>query len=323
MIMRPLYLTEADVQQLLTMDLALSAVDAAFRKISLDEAVNIPRSRCQTDAAMLHVLPAAAKTLGALGLKAYTTGKFPAHFQVLLFDPKLGHLTAIIEADYLGQVRTGAASGVATKKLARRDAQRIGLYGTGKQARTQLEAVCKVRTISSVSVYSPNEDRRNAFAHEMTARCQVPVTPVADPALAARDQDIVITATTAREPVLLGEWLSPGCHLNIIGSNFLAKSEIDVEVIRRSSLICVDSKDQARGEAGDFVLALEQGVLHWSDVREFAHVLVGRYPGRETPEDITLFKSLGLGIEDVAVAVRLLEFARERGVGVELPIGVS
>ncbi len=316
-----LYLTEADVRRVLTMDMAIPAVDAAFRKLSLDEAVNIPRSRCQTDGAMLHVLPAAAKTLGALGLKAYTTGKFAAQFQVFLFDPKHGGLIAILDADYLGQMRTGAASGVATKKLARKDAATVGLYGTGKQARTQLEAACKVRTIREVKVFSPNEERRTRFATEMADICGTKVIPVATPEEAARERDIVITATTSREPILKGEWLAPGTHLNIIGSNFLAKSEIDVDVLLRTELITVDSKEQARVEAGDFVAALQQGKMDWKNVLEFAHVLVGRYPGRENPEDITMFKSLGLGVEDIAVGVKVLEAARAQGIGTELPIG--
>lgn len=316
-----LYLNEADVRRVLTMDMAIPAVDAAFRKISLDEAVNIPRSRCQTDGAMLHVLPAAAKTLGALGLKAYTTGKFTAQFQVFLFDPKQGGLIAILDADYLGQVRTGAASGVATKKLARKDATTVGLYGTGKQAQTQLEAMCKVRTIREVKVFSTNEERRTNFAAEMANICGTTVIPVATPEEAARERDIIITATSSREPVLKGEWLAPGTHLNIVGSNFLAKSEIDVEVLLRTELITVDSKEQARVEAGDFVAALQQGKMDWKNVFDFAHVLVGRYPGRETPEDITMFKSLGLGIEDIAVGVKVLEAARAQGIGTELPMG--
>lgn len=313
-----LYLTEAEVRELLTMDLALEAVEAAFRKISLDEAVNVPRQRCQTDHVMLHVLPAAAKTLHALGFKAYTTTKSGASFHVYLFDPKIGNPTAILEADYLGQVRTGAASGVATRKLARPDAETVGIYGTGLQARTQLEAVCRVRTIRRVQVYSRNEARRTAFAAEMATVCQTEVIPVAKPEEAARNQDIIITATTSREPVLFGDWIAPGTHLNIIGSNFLAKTEVDVEVFRRSDLVTVDSKDQARLEAGDFVAALREGVITWAGIIEFPHVFVGRYPGRTSPEQVTVFKSLGLGIEDIAVAVKLVEQARSRGIGREL-----
>ncbi len=310
-----LYLTESDVQQLLTMDMALEAVEAGFRKLSLDEAVNVPRQRCQTDQVMLHVLPAAAKTLNAIGLKAYTTGKFAPQFQVFLFDPKLGGLIAIIEADHLGAIRTGAASGVATKKLARKDAATVGIYGTGKQARTQLQAVCKVRKITRAHVYGRTEEHRVNFAQEQSELCGIPVVPVGTPAEAAKGMDIVITATSAREPVLLGEWLAEGSHVNVIGSNFIAKLETDTEVFRRASLITVDSKDQARLEAGDLVAPIQAGITSWADIREFAHVLVGRYPGRESPEDVTIFKSLGLGIQDVAVAARVYAKALEQNIG--------
>lgn len=313
-----LYLTEAEVGRLLTMDMALEAVAAAFRKLALDEAENVPRRRCQTDQVMLHVLPAAAKTLGAIGFKAYTTTKQGARFHVTLFDPKTGAMSAILEADLLGQFRTGAASGVATRKLARPDARTVGCIGTGKQARTQVLAVCKVRPVKQVKVYGRDPERRAAFAVQLAEETGVEVVPVGSAEAAARGLDIVITATSAREPVLLGAWLAEGAHLNLIGSNFLAKAEADVDVFRRAALVTVDSKEQAKLEAGDFVAPLNQGVFHWSDVPEFAPVLVGKYPGRESPQDVTVFKSLGLGIEDVALAVRVVELARQQEVGREI-----
>jgi ornithine cyclodeaminase/alanine dehydrogenase-like protein (mu-crystallin family) len=313
--MNVLYLTEADVKSLVTMDLALEAVEAAFRKISLDEAVNIPRQRCQTDHVMLHVLPAAAKTLGAIGFKAYTTGKFSTTFHTHLFDPKTGGPVAILESDHLGRVRTGAASGVATKKLARPDAKTLGVIGTGKQARTQMEAVCKVRPIATVSVYSRDPAKRAAFATEMTSVCGIPVTAVDSAETAVRNHDVVCTITNTREPVLKGEWLAPGTHVNLAGSNFLAKVEADAEVFRRAAIVTADSKEQAKAEAGDFAAALKENVLHWTDVLDFAHVLVGRYPGRQSKDDITIFKSLGLGVEDIAVAVKVVELANKKSVG--------
>jgi ornithine cyclodeaminase/alanine dehydrogenase-like protein (mu-crystallin family) len=313
-----LYLTEAEVGRLLTMDLALEAVGAAFRKLALDEAENVPRRRCRTDQVVLHVLPAAAKTLGVIGYKAYTTSKHGARFHVTLYDATTGEMTAILEADLLGQFRTGAASGVATKKLARPDASTVGCIGTGKQARTQVLAVCKVRPIKRVSVYGRDPERRAEFAAQLAGETGVEVVPVASAEEAARGQDIVITATAAREPVLLGEWVAEGAHLNLVGSNFLAKAEADVEVFRRASTVTVDSKEQAKLEAGDFVASLNAGVLNWSDVYDLAPVLVGKYPGRESPQAITVFKSLGLGIEDVAVAVRLVALARQQGVGREI-----
>lgn len=313
-----LYLTEAEVARVLTMDLALETTAAAFRKLALDEAENAPRQRVRTDQLMLHVLPAAAKTLGAIGFKAYTTSKSGAQFHVTLFDPKQGGITAMVEADLLGQFRTGAASGIATKKLARADASTVGLFGTGKQARTQLLAVCKVRPIKKVHVYGRDAERRKAFATQLSQETGVEVVPVEAPEVAAKGLDIVITATSAREPVLFGEWVTEGQHLNLIGSNFLSKTESDVEVFRRAQVVTVDSKEQAKLEAGDFVEPIKAGALQWSDVLEFAPLLVGKYPGREAPRDVTLFKSLGLGIEDIALAVRVVELARKEGLGREL-----
>jgi len=312
------YLTEAEVARVLTMDLALDAVAAAIRKMGLEEAVNIPRQRCQTDHVTLHVLPAAAKTLGALGFKAYTTAKTGTQFHVTLFDPKQGGITAILEADVLGQFRTGAASGVATKKLARADASTVGLFGTGKQARTQLLAVCKVRPIKRVHVYGRDAERRKTFAAQLSQETGVEVVPVEKPEDAAKGLDIVITATNAREPVLLGEWVSAGQHLNIIGSNFLGKTETDAEVFRRAQVVTVDGKEQAKLEAGDIDAAVKAGAIQWSDVIEFAPLFVGRYPGRGSPQDVTLFKSLGLGIEDIALAVRIVDLAKQHKLGKEL-----
>src|SRR5439155_27125521 len=263
-------LTEDDVSRGLTMDVAIEAVEAAFRKLALDEADNVPRQRCQTDLVMLHVLPAAAKTLGAIGFKGCRTSKQGARFPVTLYDAKSGAMTAVLEADLLGQFRTGAASGVATKKLARNDASTVGLFGTGKQARTQLLAVCKVRPIKKVHVYGRDAERRKAFAARMAQETGVEVVPVEKPEEAAKGHDVVITATSAREPVLFGEWVSAGQHLNLIGSNFLGKTETDVEVFRRAQLVTVDSKEQAKLEAGDFVEPIKAGVLQWGDVFEFA-----------------------------------------------------
>ena len=313
--MSVLYLTEADVQQLLTMELALEAVEQGLKKVAIEEAVNVPRSRCQTDHSMLHVMSAAGKTLGALGFKAYVTNRRGTHFHFHLFDGRTGEHLAWMQADVLGQMRTGAASGVATKYLARADASRVGLLGSGRQARTQILAVCKVRPIKHVSVFSPDAGRREKFTAEMSAQCRTEVVPVATPEAAARDQDIVITATSAREPVLLGEWLAPGMHLNVIGSNFLGKAEIDVNAVRRSDRVVVDSKDQARLEAGDLMPAVEQGALKWAEVRELGQIIAGRFPGREDSKHITLFKSLGVAIEDVAVASRVFALAKERGIG--------
>jgi ornithine cyclodeaminase/alanine dehydrogenase-like protein (mu-crystallin family) len=311
-----LLLNEDEVRRVLTMDMALEAVEAALRKMALDEAQNVPRARVQTDHAMLHTMSAAAKSLGIMGSKVYATNrKGQASFHLSLFDGRTGALVCLMQADYLGQVRTGAASGVATKYMARPDATEVGIFGSGKQARTQLEAICKVRKVRQAQVYSRNEENRRRFADEMSSRYEVEVVAVPRPEMAAEKKDVIITATTSREPVLLGNWVAQGAHVNAIGSNFLGKAEVDVALLRRCALIAVDSKDQARLEAGDFQQALEEGALHWSEVRELGQVVVGRYPGRQHDHDVTLFKSLGIALEDVAVAARVYTAARAAGLG--------
>ncbi|HEY7425320.1 MAG TPA: ornithine cyclodeaminase family protein [Gemmataceae bacterium] len=311
-----LLLSEEDVRRLLTMDMALEAVELGLRKLALDEAQNTPRARVQTDHAMLHVMSAAAKSLGVMGAKLYATSrKGAARFLLPLFDGKSGALLCLMQADYLGQVRTGAASGIATQFMARPDASEVGIYGSGKQARTQVQAVCRVRRVRQVQVYSPNEERRRRFAAEMSEVCQTEVVPVSRPEMAAEKKDIIITATTSREPVLVGHWIAEGTHINAIGSNFLGKAELDAGTVRRCAVIAVDSKDQARLEAGDFQQPLEDGSLRWADVRELGQIIVGRYAGRKHPQDMTLFKSLGIAVEDVAVAARVYARARDEGAG--------
>ncbi len=313
--MSVLLLSEDDVREILTMDMALEAVEEGLRKLALDEVQNVPRARCQTDHAMLHVMSAAAKSLGFMGYKTYATTRKGQHFHVGLFDGKTGALLALMQADYLGQMRTGAATGVATEYMARPDASEVGLFGSGKQARTQLLAVCKVRNIQRVQVYSPDEEHRRRFAAEMRERCQTEIEPVPRPERAAEDKDIIITATSSREPVLNGHWIAEGTHLNAVGSNFLGKAEIDAVAVRRCDSIVVDSKDQARLEAGDFTAALEEGSIHWADVHELGQVIVGRYTGRAHPQDVTLFKSLGIAVEDVAVAAAVYARAQEGTIG--------
>jgi ornithine cyclodeaminase/alanine dehydrogenase-like protein (mu-crystallin family) len=314
-IMPVLFLTEDEVRQILTMEMAIEGVEAGLRKMALEETVNNPRARSQTDHAMLHVLSAAAKTLGVLGLKAYTTTKKGTRFHVTLYDGKTGEMSALMQADFMGQMRTGAASAVATKHLAKKDATACGIFGSGRQARTQLLGVSKVRKLTKAHVWSPTETNRNTFATEMSAACGIEVVPVATPEQAARNLDIVCTATSAREPILKGEWLSPGQHLNIAGSNFLAKSEIDLDVVKRCNLITIDSKDQGKLEAGDFMDAFDKHVLEWADITEIGRIVANRAPGRESPEAITMFKSLGIGLEDIAVGIKVLTKAKEAGIG--------
>jgi alanine dehydrogenase len=317
-----IYLTEQDVTQLLTMEDALAAVEAVFKSQATGEATNEPRRRVHAGAATLHVMSGAVANIGAfkglLGLKAYTVTRHGARFHVSLYDAESGELLAFIEANKLGQMRTGAASGVATKYLARRDAKTVGIYGTGWQAQSQLEAVCAVRDIERVRVYSRSTENRERFCSEMGAKHKgVELTPVGRPEDAA-EADIVITITTARDPVFSGAWLKPGVHINAAGGNSILRRELDDEAIKRASLITVDSLDQARIEAGELVAPVEKGLLTWERVHELRHVVNGEMRGRTGDAEITLFKSLGIAIEDIAAGSVLYQKARNQKAGKEL-----
>jgi ornithine cyclodeaminase/alanine dehydrogenase-like protein (mu-crystallin family) len=317
----PLFLTEQDVTELLTMEDALAAVEAVFRSQAAGEATNEPRRRLRVAGATLHVMSGAvagfAEFKGLLGLKSYVVTRNKARFYVNLYDAESGELLALIEADKLGQMRTGAASGVATKYLARANVKRVGVFGTGWQAQSQVEAVCAVRDIEIVKVYSRSPEHRARFCLEMSARLNnVHIGPVEKPEDAA-DAGVVITITSSREPVLQGAWLKPGTHVNAAGGNSILRRELDDEAVKRSSFIAVDSIDQAKIEAGELVTAVEKGLLTWERVRELRHVVSDEARGRTGDDQITLFKSLGIAIEDVATAAVLYRKAKEQNAGKE------
>lgn len=308
----PLFLTEADISQLLTMDVALAAVEDAFHQQGRGLATTCPRQRARTEQAMLHVMPGALTE--NLGLKYYCTSRSGARFWVALFDGASGDLQAFLQADQLGRARTGAASGIATKYLARRDAAVLGLFGTGKQARAQAEAICAVRPIQQIKVCGRNQEKARAFARELTDTLGVAAT-VASPEATVRGSDIVSTITTATAPVLAGEWLEPGTHVNAAGSNKPTAREIDDTAVQRAGLVTVDHLEQAQGEAGDLILAAAAGAFDWTRAVELAQVVAGRHPGRQSASDITLFASQGIALWDLAAARRVYDLARQRGIG--------
>jgi len=312
----PLLLTEGDVRSLLTMGLALEAVEESFRRLADGAGIVQPRRRLNVPGkSYLHYMAAADSAAGYMGMKIYTTSRHGLRFLVPLFDAQSGDLLALIEADYLGQIRTGAASGVGTKFLARADASTVGIIGTGSQSRTQLEAIASVRKIEGIRAYGRDPARRQNFAEEMASRLGTRVTPVDSAERAARDAAIVITATTSTRPVLEGAWLAPGAHINAIGANFPQKRELDDEAVRRCDVIVVDSREQSKMEAGDLIDTLRDDDAGWGRVHELSEIVAGKTKGRTGADQITLFKSSGIASEDIAVAGRIYELARERGVG--------
>lgn len=317
----PIFLNESDVQQLLTMPLALEAVESAHRELSLGQASDEPRQRTRLPKTTLHILQGALSAQDAIGYKAYTSNRSGVRFLVHLFSASSGGLRAVFEADRLGMMRTGAASGVATRWLARPDAEVAGVFGAGWQAEGHLEAIAAVRPLRRIKVYARNGERLAAFCRRMSERLQIEVLAADSPEATVRGSDIVSTITTSATPLFDAEWLSPGTHINAAGSNSLIRRELGEDVLKRCQSIVVDSVDTALREAGDLLPLLEKGRLHARQLRELGDVITGRQTGRSGADEITLFESQGMAIQDLAVAVRLEALARERGLGVELPYG--
>jgi alanine dehydrogenase len=315
-------LSEGDVRATLDMATALDAVEESFRRQAAGDARAQPRRRLELpDRVFFNYMAAADRQGGWMGAKLYTVAHGRAGFVVLLYRATTGELAAILEADWLGRMRTGAATGIATKYMARADARTAGIIGTGGQARTQLEAVTRVRKIESVRAFGRDPSRRADFCREMTGRLAVPVTPASSAEEVVRGADIVITATNAATPVVSGAWLAPGSHLNAIGSNLPQRRELDDDAIARAAVVAVDSIEQSKMESGELIHAFGADPARWDRVTEVAEIVSGKRPGRTSAHEITLFKSNGIATWDIAVAARVLERAAKEGLGRRIELG--
>ncbi|HSN19397.1 MAG TPA: ornithine cyclodeaminase family protein [Usitatibacter sp.] len=315
-----LLLRESDVERLLTMKDTLDLVERVHREYSTGQAIDVPRERTRLPNAALQVLQGAVPSMGVFGYKAYTSSREGVRFLVYAFNAERGNLEAVVEANHLGMMRTGAAGGIAAKWLARDDAKVAGLFGAGWQAQGQLEALAAVRGLERVKVFSRTAEKLARFCARMRERLSIEVVPAASPEAAVKASDIVVTITTSATPVFDGEWLAPGTHVNAAGSNSLLRREIDETTVRRAQPVVVDSRPSAVKEAGDLLPALEKGRLHAGGLTELGEVIAGIRPGRTSREQITLFESQGMAIQDLVIAAHLLRLARERGMGSELDL---
>jgi ornithine cyclodeaminase/alanine dehydrogenase-like protein (mu-crystallin family) len=291
---------------------AIGIVEQCFADLAARRAINQPRRRLLLPTgAVLHYM--AAGNAGYFGAKVYSTHarQGAAHFLFLLYRSEDALPLAVFEANHLGQIRTGAASGVATRWMAREDARTLAVIGSGYQARSQVEAMRAVRPIETVRVWSRSEERRRRFA----AECGAQAAATAEEAV--RGADIVVTATHAREPVVESRWIAGGAHINAMGSNQAARRELPAELVARAARVAIDSLEQGRMESGDLLLAGEPA---WAHVLELQQIVSGAAPGRVSREEITIFKSNGLDIEDVAAAAHVYERARAAGMGRPLPL---
>jgi ornithine cyclodeaminase/alanine dehydrogenase-like protein (mu-crystallin family) len=315
-------LREQDVRALLDVPAGIEAVEESLLRQAAGDGWIHPRRRLSLpDRVFLNYMFAADQKAGWMGAKLYSVAHGVARFVVLLYRADTGELAALIESDYLGQVRTGAASAVATKYMARPEARLLGIIGTGTQARTQLAAVSKVRKLSVIRAFGRDRGRLEKYCHEMTDQLGAAVTPARSAEEAVAGAEIVITATTATNPVLSGAWLAPGTHINAIGANFAQKRELESDAVERAAIIAVDSIQQANIESGDLIQAFGDDNSRWQDVRELSEIVAGKRPGRKSPDQITLFKSNGIASWDLAVASRVYERAEREGVGTQIEFG--
>lgn len=308
----PLYLTEDDVARLVTIDDAIAVLDECFAAWRGPGTKNLPRQRAPLPAGTLNLMGATYGPRGVYGLKVYAGGR---GYHVMLYSAETAELLAVIEANLASQLRTGAASGVATRALARPDAHRLAILGSGKQARAQALAVCAVRPVREVRVFSPSPEHRSDFSRRLAAELGIAVRPAPAARECVEGADLVVAITRSAAPVVEAAWLAPGAHVNAAGANAANRREVDAETVLRAAVRATDDRAQARVEAAEFRDLAEAGRLDWNDVHEIGDVVAGRAPGRGAASDVTLFKSLGIALEDVAFGERIYRRALDAGAG--------
>lgn len=312
---------EAEVDQLLSMEEAIAAVREACLAQGGQELAELPRRRLRSDRAVLSALWAEHPGAGLVGGKVYVvTRAGGVRFLVQVFSEDSGRLLGLIEGNRLGQLRTGAASAVATDALARKEASTLGMIGAGYQAETQLEAISRVRRLSEARVYARDRARLEDFCARLAGRTGVRVVPADSPEQAVAGADVVVTATTAKEPVLTAAMLESGQHVNAIGSNRLHERELDGPAVLRAAVVVVDSRPTAKAEAGELTPLAARGEIDPMELANLGEVLAGVRPGRRHPDDVTLFLSQGVALWDLAVASVVLEKAQRLGVGQEVDL---
>jgi len=306
------FLSESDVGALLSPAEALAAVEESFHRIARGSVENRPRDRLPLPSGEYAVMACVDRELGYAGLKTYTWTATGRSFLVVLFSLGSGMLEAVLEADTLGRLRTGAASAVAARHLARAGATSLGVIGCGWQAAAQVECIREaVPGLRSVFAYCRNRERLAEF-------CRLNGCEAAGSSQEAAGHDIVVTVTTSNDPVLRGEWLREGALVCAVGANDASRRELDNAVLERAVFVCCDSREQSRLESGDLIEPVAQGLLDWLEVHELHEVVAGELQGRAEPEDVIVFKSNGIAAWDVAAGARAVELACERGVGAEL-----
>lgn len=314
-----LYLNEHEVSSLLDMPMIMSAVEEVMMAHARGEVVDYPRQRVRLPGSMTHMLQGGVPAANLSGFKVYTSAGGHNRFWVHLFDSNTGAAVAVLEADRLGMMRTGAAGGLATRCLARPESEVVGVFGAGWQAEGQVLALAELKTWSLIKVFARNADRVAEFCARLREVTGQNIVPAASAEETVRDSDVIVTITTSPKPLFNAEWLKEGAHITASGSNSLVRQELSEAVLRKVDLICVDARETAIREAGDLLPLLEKGRSRSGLWPELGEILCGMRPGRTHAQQITLFESQGMGVQDLAVAAKVFERAQQQGLGVALP----
>lgn len=317
-----LYLNESDIDRLISTKEVVETIDKAFKAQGAGQVFNYPRQRIAMPQGILAVMSGGLADEGVFGLKTGTYHGTGIRQRVLLWDATKGELISIMEAKTLGKMRTGAASGVAARYMAREDASVGALIGTGVQAETQLEALCTVRDLRTVKVYSRTSENRDRFISSMKDKVDAQLVPVESSAEAVSDAHIVCTITKAQEPVFDGKLLAPGATVIAAGSNRATNREVDDETVNRASAgrIVVDDLANAQIESGDLIRAVQAGVIKWGQIVELGLIASGAMPGRKSEDEINLFMSQGVCFEDMAIGAEIYKKAIEKRIGKNLDL---
>lgn len=318
-----LYLTEGDVEKILTMKDAIQVVEEAMKEWGGGRATNNPRARVEIGGRVLNVLSAGVQATRTFGFKAYTTladGTRGTSFLILNYDTTTGNLEAVVQAGTITRTRTGAATAVATKYLARKDSRVLGIIGAGKIGELQVKGLMEGNGFEKVIVYDPIQESMKRLVALVRDTYSVDSIEASNSSEIAKKSDVVVTATWSEQPVIEGRDLRPGTHLNAVGSNSPKRAEVDEASFERAALVVVDHRAQCMLEAGDIIRAVAAKKVDWSEIIDLPELVAHRERYSRRDEDITIFKSVGLAIEDVAVARRVVEKALELGIGTQIPV---
>ena len=318
--MGAIYIDEATASKILNMDNALNLVEESFTTYAQGKSFNMTRQRMRIRKGALHMLPGAVPYKNVIGFKAYTSFRAGLIFKVHLYDAENGNPLAIVDANEIGRLRTGAATGIATKYMAKKESNTAFIFGGGFQAEAQLEAVYKTSNIKKAFVTTRKIENAQAFADKMSKSLGIEIIPTQNIENDLPQADIIITITTAVKPLFAHTMLNPnGVHINGAGSNALIRAEVPEKTIEAAEVLAVDSKDVAAIECGDILPSLEKGRLHWNEIIELGEITAGFRKGRITENGITIFQSQGMGLQDIMCAEFIYRKAVAENLGKELP----